>query len=96
MSGITDPYALYKRIHRSEVGTSLGTGGTVSLAKMFKDRRDEKEVHNDIFKRRTLHPAALGGLPDRSWFQFHQYYGWLSTCFSCPRVVLSKSLSGHG
>ncbi|KAJ7742455.1 putative fatty acid synthase alpha subunit [Mycena maculata] len=46
MSGITDPYELYKHVHPSEVGTSLGSGmgGTISMGKMFKDRRDEKDV----------------------------------------------------
>lgn len=45
-SGITDSYEpWYKRAHPSEVGTSLGSGmgGTESLAKMFKDCRDEKK-----------------------------------------------------
>lgn len=52
MSGITDPYELYQHIHRSEVGTSIGSGmgGMESLARMFKDRRDEKEVQNDILQ----------------------------------------------
>ncbi|KAJ7502466.1 putative fatty-acid synthase complex protein [Mycena galericulata] len=60
MSGITDPYALYKHIHPSEVGTSLGSGmsGTVSLAKMFKDRRDEKEVQNDILQETFINTTA--------------------------------------
>jgi fatty acid synthase subunit alpha len=52
MSGITDPYELYKYMHPSEVGTCLGSGmgGTESLAKMFKDRREEKDVQNDILQ----------------------------------------------
>jgi fatty acid synthase subunit alpha len=51
-SGITDPYELYKHMHPSEVGTALGSGmgGTISMGKMFKDRRDEKEVQNDILQ----------------------------------------------
>ena len=51
-SGITDPYELYEHIHPSEVGTSIGSGmgGVESMAKMFKDRRDEKEVQNDILQ----------------------------------------------
>ncbi|KJA22996.1 hypothetical protein HYPSUDRAFT_201793 [Hypholoma sublateritium FD-334 SS-4] len=51
-SGITDPYELYKHMHPSEVGTALGSGmsGTVNISKMFKDRRDEKEVQNDILQ----------------------------------------------
>ena len=51
-SGITDPYELYQHMHPSEVGSSIGSGmgGVESLAKMFKDRRDEKEVQNDILQ----------------------------------------------
>jgi fatty acid synthase subunit alpha, fungi type len=51
-SGITDPYELYEHVHPSEVGTSLGSGmgGVTSMAKMFKDRRDEREVQNDILQ----------------------------------------------
>lgn len=43
-SGIT-PYELYKHVHLSEVGTAIGrgTGGVISIAKMFKDK---KEVQN--------------------------------------------------
>ncbi len=79
MSGITDPYALYKHIHPSEVGTSLGSGmsGTVSLAKMFKDRRDEKEVQNDILQETYVTSGCFRRITECSWFQFHQYYGWL-------------------
>lgn len=51
-SGVTDPYELYKHMHPSDVGTAIGSGmgGMVSLSKMFKDRRDEKEVQNDILQ----------------------------------------------
>ncbi|KAL6308724.1 Enoyl-reductase-domain-containing protein [Sparassis latifolia] len=51
-SGIMDPYELYKHMHPSEVGSSIssGMGGMESLSKMFKDRRDEKEVQNDILQ----------------------------------------------
>ncbi|KAF8206176.1 fatty acid synthase [Mycena galopus ATCC 62051] len=60
MSGITDPYELYKHVHPSEVGTSLGSGmgGTVSMAKMFKDRRDEKDVQNDILQETFINTTA--------------------------------------
>ncbi|KAJ7285205.1 fatty acid synthase [Mycena rebaudengoi] len=60
MSGITDPYELYKYVHPSEVGTALGSGmgGTVSMAKMFKDRRDEKEVQNDILQETFINTTA--------------------------------------
>lgn len=51
-AGITDPYELYQYIHPSEVGTCLGSGmgGMHSLAQMFKERRDEKEVQSDIMQ----------------------------------------------
>ena len=52
MSGITDPYELYEYMHPSEVGSSLGSGmgGMISLQRMFKDRREEKEVQNDVLQ----------------------------------------------
>ena len=52
MAGITDPYELYKYMHPSDVGTCFGAGlgGQMSMGKMFKDRRDEKEVQNDILQ----------------------------------------------
>ena len=51
-SGITDPYELYKHMHPSDIGTGLGSGmgGTESLAKMFKDRCEEKDVQNGILQ----------------------------------------------
>lgn len=60
MSGITDPYELYNHMHPSEVGTCVGSGmgGTESLAKMFKDRRDEKEVQNDILQETFINTTA--------------------------------------
>ncbi|KAH7913599.1 hypothetical protein BJ138DRAFT_606981 [Hygrophoropsis aurantiaca] len=60
MSGITDPYELYKHFHPSEVGTCVGSGmgGTESLAKMFKDRREEKEVQNDILQETFINTTA--------------------------------------
>ncbi|KNZ81816.1 Fatty acid synthase subunit alpha [Termitomyces sp. J132] len=60
MSGITDPYELYKHMHPSEVGTSLGSGmgGVTSMAKMFKDRRDEREVQNDILQETFINTTA--------------------------------------
>ncbi|KAF9485144.1 fatty acid synthetase alpha subunit [Pholiota conissans] len=59
-SGITDPYELYKHMHPSEVGTALGSGmgGTISMGKMFKDRRDEKEVQNDILQETFINTTA--------------------------------------
>jgi hypothetical protein len=52
MAGITDPYEMYKYVHPSEVGSSLGSGmgGMVSLSKMFRDRREEKDVQKDILQ----------------------------------------------
>lgn len=52
VSGITDLYELYNHVHPSEVGSSLGsgTGGTQSLAAMFKDRRQEKDVQKDVLQ----------------------------------------------
>ena len=52
MSGITDAYELYQHMHPSEVGSSIGSGmgGVQSIAAMFKDRRDEKEVQNDVLQ----------------------------------------------
>ncbi|KAG5638483.1 hypothetical protein H0H81_012415 [Sphagnurus paluster] len=60
MSGITDPYELYKHIHPSDVGTSLGSGmgGVTSMAKMFKDRRDERDVQNDILQETFINTTA--------------------------------------
>lgn len=52
MSGISDPYELYKYVHPSEVGSSLGSGmgGMQSLSAMFIDRREEKDVQKDILQ----------------------------------------------
>ncbi|KAJ7890030.1 alpha subunit of fatty acid synthetase [Mycena leptocephala] len=49
MSGITDPYELYKHVHPSEVGTSLGSGmgGT-------------RDVQNDILQERTFINTTAG------------------------------------
>ncbi|KAF7312560.1 Fatty acid synthase subunit alpha [Mycena indigotica] len=59
-SGITDPYELYKHMHPSEVGTCLGSGmgGTISMGKMFKDRRDERDVQNDILQETFINTTA--------------------------------------
>ncbi|KEP51168.1 fatty acid synthase alpha subunit [Rhizoctonia solani 123E] len=60
MSGITDPYELYKHVHPAEVGSSLGSGmgGTQSLAAMFKDRREEKDVQKDILQETFINTVA--------------------------------------
>jgi fatty acid synthase subunit alpha len=62
MSGITDPYELYKYFYPSDVGTcvSSGMGCTESLAKMFKDRRKEKDLQNDILQETSVHPFTGG------------------------------------
>ncbi|CAK9782775.1 thiolase-like protein [Cutaneotrichosporon oleaginosum] len=60
MSGVTDPYELYKYIHPSEVGTSLGSGmgGMRSLSEMFKGRREEKDVQKDILQETFINTVA--------------------------------------
>ncbi|KAH9945014.1 fatty acid synthase [Epithele typhae] len=60
MSGITDPYELYQHMHPSEVGSSIGSGmgGMESLSRMFKDRRDEKEVQNDVLQETFINTTA--------------------------------------
>ncbi|KAI0749711.1 fatty acid synthase [Daedaleopsis nitida] len=60
MSGITDPYELYQHMHPSEVGSSIGSGmgGMESLSRMFKDRRDEKDVQNDILQETFINTTA--------------------------------------
>ncbi|KAF7965824.1 hypothetical protein HWV62_41719, partial [Athelia sp. TMB] len=59
-SGITDPYELYKHVHPSDVGTSLGSGmgGAESLAQMFKERREEKDVQKDILQETFINTTA--------------------------------------
>ncbi|KAK4046934.1 fatty acid synthase alpha subunit Lsd1 [Microbotryomycetes sp. JL201] len=60
MAGVTDPYEMYKYVHPSEVGTSLGSGmgGMVSLSKMFRDRREEKDVQKDILQETFINTVA--------------------------------------
>ncbi|KAL5526485.1 FAS2 [Sanghuangporus sanghuang] len=60
MSGITDPYELYKYMHPSEVGTCIGAGmgGVESLRKMFRDRRDCAEVQNDVLQETFINTTA--------------------------------------
>ncbi|EJD06870.1 fatty acid synthase [Fomitiporia mediterranea MF3/22] len=60
MSGITDPYELYKHMHPSEVGTCIGAGmgGVESLRKMFRDRRDSIEVQNDVLQETFINTTA--------------------------------------
>lgn len=82
MSGITDPYELYKYFHPSEVGTCVGSGmgGTESLAKMFKDRREEKDVQNDILQETSVMPTSQcksGGLINLYSF-INTTAGWIN------------------
>ncbi|WVQ81977.1 hypothetical protein IAT38_004104 [Cryptococcus sp. DSM 104549] len=60
MSGVNDAYELYKHVHPSEVGTSLGSGmgGMGSLSKMFKDRREEKDVQKDVLQETFINTVA--------------------------------------
>lgn len=60
MAGITDPYELYKYVHPSEVGSSLGSGmgGMISLSRMFRDRREEKDVQKDILQETFINTVA--------------------------------------
>ncbi|KAL7423471.1 fatty acid synthase alpha subunit Lsd1 [Cryptotrichosporon argae] len=60
MSGVTDPYEIYKHIHPSELGTALGSGmgGMASLSAMFKDRREEKDVQKDILQETFINTVA--------------------------------------
>ena len=52
MPGITDLYELYQHLHPSEVGWGIrsGIGGVESMSQVFKDRREEREVQNDILQ----------------------------------------------
>ncbi|KID92411.1 fatty acid synthase subunit alpha reductase, partial [Metarhizium majus ARSEF 297] len=52
MSGVTDPYELYKYIHVSELGNCIGSsmGGLSSLRKMHRDRFIDKPVKGDILQ----------------------------------------------
>ncbi|PWN49564.1 fatty acid synthase [Violaceomyces palustris] len=59
-AGITDPYELYKHVHISEVGNSLGSGmgGLNSLSKMFLERRNDQEVQKDILQETFVNTVA--------------------------------------
>jgi fatty acid synthase subunit alpha len=60
MSGVSDPYELYKYVHPSEVGTALGSGmgGMHSLSMMFKDRKEEKDVQKDVLQETFINTVA--------------------------------------
>ncbi|KAG2063626.1 alpha subunit of fatty acid synthetase, partial [Suillus decipiens] len=61
VSGITDPYKLYKYFHPSEVGMCVGSGmcSTESLVQMFKDCRKEKDVQNNILQETFINTTAI-------------------------------------
>lgn len=60
MSGITDPYELYKYTHVSQVGVSIGSGmgGQTALGQMFKDRRQNMDVQKDILQETFINTVA--------------------------------------
>lgn len=60
MSGITDPYELYKYAHVSQVGVSIGSGmgGQSALSQMFKDRRQNLDVQMDILQETFINTVA--------------------------------------
>ena len=60
MSGITDPYELYKYTHVSQVGVSIGSGmgGQSALGQMFKDRRQNLDVQKDILQETFINTVA--------------------------------------
>jgi len=90
-SGITDPYELYQHMHPSEVGTCIGSGmgGMMSLEQMFRDRRDEKDVQNDILQETYVDSQSFV-------FAFLPYLDSStpplvgSTCSSCRLLVPSR------
>ncbi|KAH8924677.1 hypothetical protein BT69DRAFT_1308121 [Atractiella rhizophila] len=60
MAGVTDPYEFYKYVHTTELGTCLGSGmgGMTSMQKMFKDRREEADVQNDVLQETFINTTA--------------------------------------
>lgn len=61
MSGVTDPYELYKYVHPSQVGITIGSGmgGVGSLVAMFRERREEMDVQKDILQETSVLVAYL-------------------------------------
>lgn len=97
-SGITDPYELYKYVHPSQVGTSIGSGmgGMESLSKMFRDRREEKDIQNDILQETFINTVAVSIYSCRALFLPVLTSLLLlrdgSICFWCPPTVPSRFL----
>ncbi|KAK0482312.1 hypothetical protein IW261DRAFT_1678031 [Armillaria novae-zelandiae] len=91
MSGIIDPYKLYKYIHPSDVGTCFGAGLGCpdSMCKMFKDHWDEKEVQNDILQETySLTPPPVGS----ACFLYHTVVQLRSPLALVPLLSMKK---GH-
>ena len=61
MSGVTDPYELYKYVHPSEVGVSIGSGmgGVTSLSAMFRERREEADIQKDVLQETSVFDGYL-------------------------------------
>lgn len=98
MSGITDLYELYKYMHPSEVGTCLGSGmgGSESLAKMFKDRREKKELQND--SPRDVSPGVRVILAAAHVINsfINTTAGWINLLLLSLQAVPSRFPSVHG
>lgn len=59
-AGLTDPYELYKHMHVSELGNTVGAslGGVQSLERMFKRRFLDRQVQNDILAETFVNTTA--------------------------------------
>lgn len=91
MAGITDPYELYKHVHPSEVGSALGSGmgGMVSLSRMFRDRREEKDVQKDILQETYAHLLlCCGGTSANSVAAASSTRSLAGSTCSCSRAAV--------
>ncbi|KAJ1938514.1 hypothetical protein FBU59_004414 [Linderina macrospora] len=59
-SGITDPYELYKYVHLSEIGNTIGSslGGAKAVSSVFIDRFTGKDMNNDILQETMVNVVA--------------------------------------
>ncbi|KAL2132505.1 hypothetical protein VTI74DRAFT_3724 [Chaetomium olivicolor] len=59
-AGLPDPYELYKHIHVSELGNTVGAslGGVQALDKMLKRRYLDRQVQNDILAETFVNTTA--------------------------------------